>query len=363
MPASAPAPGSARRALAGLAVVGLGASIAQLDFAVNVAFPSITAAFALETRGIRWVAVCYVLVYGSLMLAFGALGDRIGHVRVFRAGVLLAALAFALCALAPTYAWLLAARSLQGVAVALTLSCAPALATALFAESRRTWALSAYGSMAAIAAVVAPLLGGASIALLGWQGVFWFRIPIVLAAFACVPLLERGLAFPARRAAAPFDATASALLAAALALLLLVPAVIGSDAWLWPALPLAVAGLAVLGVFLRRERRGSAPFLPRAVARDGDFVLPNLGNVVVQFTSFTIPLVVPYYFTRIVGWGPLAGGGLLAFWAVAHWLAPALPRAWCRAWVCGARRWLPPCWVPRGWRASRSGRPTRRWRP
>jgi Na+/melibiose symporter-like transporter len=35
----------------------------------------------------------------------------------------------------------------------------------------------------------------------------------------------------------------------------------------------------------------------------------------VQFTSFAIPLVVPYYLTRIAGWGPLASGALLAFWA------------------------------------------------
>ena len=97
--------------MAGLAVIGLGASIAPLDFSVNIAFPAITAAFGLETRGIRWVAVSYVLTYGSLMLAFGALGDRIGHLRVFRAGLLLGALAFSLCAIAPSYAWLLSARS------------------------------------------------------------------------------------------------------------------------------------------------------------------------------------------------------------------------------------------------------------
>jgi hypothetical protein len=45
---------------------------------VNVAFPSITDAFLLETRSIRWVVICYVLTYSSLMLAFGKLGDRIG---------------------------------------------------------------------------------------------------------------------------------------------------------------------------------------------------------------------------------------------------------------------------------------------
>ncbi len=47
--------------MTGLVVIGLGASIAPLDFSVNVAFPAITAAFALETREIRWVAVSYVL--------------------------------------------------------------------------------------------------------------------------------------------------------------------------------------------------------------------------------------------------------------------------------------------------------------
>ena len=93
--------------------MGLGASIAPFDFAVNIAFPAITQAFSLQTASIRWVAVSYVLTYGSLMLGFGALGDRIGYRRVFRAGLMLAAIAFAACALAPTYGWLLAARVAQ----------------------------------------------------------------------------------------------------------------------------------------------------------------------------------------------------------------------------------------------------------
>ena len=117
--------GIARAPLIGLAVVGLGASIGPLDFSVTVAFPAITRAFALQTSDIRWVAVWYVLSYGSLMLAFGALGDRIGHLRVFRLGLVLSAAAYVLCALAPSYHWLLATRVLQGVAVALTLSCGP----------------------------------------------------------------------------------------------------------------------------------------------------------------------------------------------------------------------------------------------
>ena len=319
---------------AGLAIVGLGASIAPLDFSVNIAFPAITAAFGLETRAIRWVAVCYVLTYGSLMLAFGALGDRIGHLRVFRAGVLLGAAAFTLCALAPSYAWLLSARVLQGVAVALTLSCAPALTIALFDENRRTWALSMYGGMAALAGVVAPIAGGVTMALLGWPGVYWFRVPIVLVAFFCVPLLARRLAAradpathtphttpaatiaPAARTRPAFDFPGMALLAASMALLLLAPAIMGTGALLWPTLPLGAGGVLLMVIFIARQRTAATPFLPHAVVRDPDFIVPNVAAVVVQGTSFAIPLILPYYLTRIGGWTPLATGMLLSCWAV-----------------------------------------------
>lgn len=340
--------------MTGLVVVGLGASIAPLDFSVNVAFPAITAAFALETREIRWVAVSYVLTYGSLMLAFGALGDRIGYLRVFRAGLLLGALAFTLCAVAPTYGWLLAARVLQGIAVALTLSCAPALATALFDESRRTWALSVYAAMGAIAGVLAPLAGGAAMSVLGWPGVYWLRVPVALVAFFCVPFLAKGLtrglkqglkqtsppsltpplahhttdAHP--RSHPAFDLTSMVLLATSLALLLLAPAVMRSDALLWPALPLGLSGATLMAIYVYRQRISTTPFVPRSVLGDADFVIPNLAAIAVQTASFAIPLVVPFYLLRTGAWEPPAIGLLLASWAggtlAGSALAPRLVR-------------------------------------
>jgi MFS family permease len=84
-----------------LFVIGLGASIAPLDFSVNVAFPAISEAFSLPTQSILWIPFSYVLTYGVLVIGFGALGDRLGHLRVFRAGLILAIIALTLCALAP----------------------------------------------------------------------------------------------------------------------------------------------------------------------------------------------------------------------------------------------------------------------
>jgi len=295
-----------------LVVVSLGASLAAMDLAVNVAFPSISAAFALETRSIRWVVISYVLTYSSLMLAFGKLGDRVGHRQVFRAGLLVSALAFVLCALAADYRSLLAARIVQGVGTALVLSCAPALATLLFDESKRLSALGSYASLTALASVLAPLVGGASIAALGWSGAFWFRAPLAVLALLLLPLLpqvRQPLSFSHRAAA---NIVSSLLLATSLAFLLLTPALLELSASGWFALLTAVIGLAALCAFANHELRANDPVLPLALMRDPDFVLPNLAGIAVHFVAFAVPLLVPYYLTRIGGYAPLESGAVLA---------------------------------------------------
>jgi len=307
-----------------------------MDLAVNVAFPSISAAFALETRSIRWVVISYVLAYSSLMLAFGKLGDRIGHRHVFRAGLLVSALAFVLCALAPDYPSLLAARVAQGVGTALVLSCAPALATLLYDESRRLRALGSYASMTALASVLAPLIGGASIAALGWSGVFWFRAPLAVLALLLLPLLPHVAQPVARTQRDPPNLAGPILLATSLAFLLLSPALLELTASGWFAIATAGIGLAALCAYAKNERQARDPILPRALLRDPDFVLPNLAGIAVHFVAFAVPLLVPYYLTRIAGYTPLESGAVLALSPAGILMGSALAAR--TAGVCGVRR-------------------------
>ena len=105
---------SPSRSNLGLLVVCLGTIVAPLDTAVNIAFPSITRAFALEVEDIRWVVIAYVLTYASLMLIFGKLGDLLGYRHIFRLGLLVCAAGFVACSLAPTYGLLLLGRDPAG---------------------------------------------------------------------------------------------------------------------------------------------------------------------------------------------------------------------------------------------------------
>ncbi|MBL8699702.1 MAG: MFS transporter [Alphaproteobacteria bacterium] len=249
-----------------LAVVGLGTAAVQLDTAVNIGFPAITRGFGLATAEIRWVVISYVLTYASLLLAFGRLGDRLGHARVFRVGLAWTAAAHLLCAAAASFEALLAARVLQGVGAALVLSGGPALATGLFDEAARTRILGSFAMMVGVAATLGPWIGGALVAHWDWPAVFWFRVPVALLALA---LFRPGAA----------------------------AAVAG------PAPPPARRLLDVLAL------------------RAPGFLAVNVASVVVNFAAFVVWLLVPYFLGRVAGLEPGLGGAVLSMGAVGGILA------------------------------------------
>src|SRR6185312_10381887 len=92
----------------------------------------------------QWLVICYVLVYGSLMLVCGKLGDLLGYRRIFRIGLAVSVVGCAACALAPDWPLFLWARAGQGVGTALAISCAPALAMAVYPPEQRLKALAGF---------------------------------------------------------------------------------------------------------------------------------------------------------------------------------------------------------------------------
>jgi MFS family permease len=285
--------------------VGLGATLVWLDFAVNVAFPDIVQSFALVIGDVQWVVIAYVLTYTSLMLIVGRIGDMLGHARVFRLGLLWSAAAFVCCALAPSFPLLLLSRFLQGVGAALILSCGPALATSLDSEERRSRVLGAYTMMMALGATLGPILGGALTATWGWPAVFWFRLPVALAALAALGRLR---AAPRTAAGERVDIAGALLLIAGLvAFVLALNRIPGLAAW-----PLALLSLLALGGFVRQQLRTAHPIIDLRVFRLPSFALINAASVLTNLAAFAVWLLVPFYLTGARGLTLGESGLLLA---------------------------------------------------
>jgi MFS family permease len=285
-------------------LVGLGTAVVPLDTAVNIAFPAITRGFDLATADIQWVVICYVLTYTALTLALGRIGDIYGHARVFRVGLAWSTVALALCALAPNFPALLAARFLQGIGAALILSCGAALATSAYGEARRSRALGVYTTMFAAGLTLGPWVGGALVEAWDWPAVFAFRVPIAAAAL----ILSRGLPTAKPAAREPFDLLGAVLLAAALALMLIAFNRIGELA----AVPLGLAALAAFAGFFRHEARSLNPIIDPSVFRLPGFAALNLANVLINLAAFAVWLLVPFYLTRATELPLAASGAVLA---------------------------------------------------
>ncbi len=305
-----------------LLVIGLGTLVVPLDSAVNVAFPHIIRQFAIPMPMIEWVVIAYVLTYTSLMLIFGHIGDVFGHKQVFLFGAAWSAVALLLCSLAPSYHWLLAARTMQGVGTALLLSCGTALATGLFPERQRAKVLGLYTMMFSLGSALGPPLAGLLIEQWGWSAVFGFRVPICIIAFSLALMLPTTPHTGARKG---FDGVGALLLTASVsASLLALNELQYLPQELSPFLLLAtIAGLAAIG-FIRREKTVAKPIIDLKFFHDRSFMLANVGHTVVNMAGFSIMLLMPFYLDRVGNLSAPASGAMLAAAAIGMMVAAPL---------------------------------------
>lgn len=174
-------PRSARWALSSLALAmllsSLGTSIA------NVGLPSLAQAFSATFREVQWVVLAYLAAIALLVVGAGRLGDRYGRRRVLLAGIALFTAASALCALASTLEFLVAARFAQGAGAAVLMALTMAFVGDIVPKARTGSAMGLLGTLSATGTALGPTLGGVLLAGPGWQGLFLVNVPLGALAF------------------------------------------------------------------------------------------------------------------------------------------------------------------------------------
>jgi MFS family permease len=85
--------------------------------AVNAVLPVIRRALNASVAGAQWIVLAGLLATSGLLLAFGHWGDRRGHRHVYLCGLITFAFGCALCATAPSLAYLVACRMVAGAGI------------------------------------------------------------------------------------------------------------------------------------------------------------------------------------------------------------------------------------------------------
>jgi EmrB/QacA subfamily drug resistance transporter len=300
-----------------LAVLALGLFMTLLDLTiVNVAIPSIVDDLRASLDQILWVLNGYSLVYAVLLITSGRLGDIFGPRNMFAAGVVVFTVASAFSGLAHDPLQLILARGAQGFGAAMLAPQGLPIMTTSFPPEKRGGVFAIYGSLAGLAVLLGPVLGGFITTNFGWRWIFYINLPVgaltLALALAFVPDLR-----PGRRHRLDFTgvALASAGLFGVIFGLIEGQRYEWGTVWSWITIPeIIAAGVLVLAILLviQWRRQDREPLLPFAVFKDRNYSVMTVVMLAMGFAIVGVFLPMTIYYQSVLGLTALQAGLAIA---------------------------------------------------
>ena len=154
-------------------------------------FPSIGRELAASPAQVKLTLTVFLLGFAFGQLVIGPLSDRFGRRPLLIAGLIIYAIAGALCAIATDINWMIGIRIAQAIGACTGSVLARAVARDLFQGDELTRSLGFITTLVAAAPGFSPLIGGVVETFFGWRATFallalvgifatlvvWFRVP------------------------------------------------------------------------------------------------------------------------------------------------------------------------------------------
>lgn len=256
-----------------------------------------------------WTFTAYVLASTSLMPLAGKLADLYGRKRIFMMGVLIFMIGSLLCGLAQSMIQLIVFRAIQGLGAGIMMPLVQIIAGDLYTVEKRGKIQALFTSMWMLSAVLAPLAGAMFIEWADWRWIFLINVPVCLLTLALIAPYKD--VYAGKQTAV--DWLGALLFAGGTSALLLITSI---DQGRFICL---TAGIALLVLFIRHERKHPAPMLPRHLFRNRLLNGMMLNNLLICLALFGVPNYIPLYLQEN-GSGVLQSGLVLIAMS-AGWMA------------------------------------------
>ena len=173
-------------------VVALAAFMEILDTSIaNVALPYMAGDLGVSNDESTWVLTSYLVSNAIVLPISGWIAGVVGRKRLFMACIGFFTLSSLLCGIAPSLAFLLLFRILQGLGGGGLQPMAQAILADTFPPQQRGLAFALYGITAVVAPTIGPILGGWITYNYSWRWIFFINLPVgLLALFLVFRLIE-----------------------------------------------------------------------------------------------------------------------------------------------------------------------------
>ncbi len=306
-----------------LAVLCLSLLVIGLDNTIlNVALPTLVRDLGADASQLQWIVDAYALVFASLLLTAGSLGDRYGRRLVLGSGLLVFGIGSVLSAFATTPGSLIGFRALMGIGGALIMPSTLSIVTNVFPAEERGRAIGIWAGFSGIGIAIGPVIGGWLLENFWWGSVFFINVPVIALA-----ILAGLVLIPESRdpAATPLDPIGAVL--STLGLTALVYALIEAPSHGWTdgtILASFAAAAVLLGGFVFAELRAPHPMMDVRLFENRRFTAASLGTALVFFALFGSLFFLSQYLQFVLGYGTLEVGVRLVPVALALMVAAPL---------------------------------------
>lgn len=291
----------------------------QLDFfALNLALPDMASALEVTVDDLQWVISGYMLALAAFLIPAGRIGDLLGRKRMLLAGIAIFGGASLVGGLAPSAEIVIAARVVQGVGGAILFPLAIAVVTNAFPPGQQMRAIGNIYGLSALGAALGPFVGGGLTELIDWRAVLLINVPITIV----TGFLVLSAVSESRDETVPRNIDLPGLLLVTLGVAAVTFAVDRAAAWGWASpdtLGLIAVGLALLALFVLRERAARYPLVDLSLFRNRPYVGVTLLGTVANVAFVCATFGATLYLQSVAGYSP-AGAGVI-------FLAASIPLA------------------------------------
>ena len=289
-----------------------------------------------------WTLTAYSFGFVLMLPISGRLSERFGRKRVFMGSVAVFTLASLGCGLADNIHVLIALRVLQAAGGAGFTPSATGIIVDHFGAARDR-AVSLFGSIFPIGAMIGPIFGGLFVKYWSWRGVFFVSVPLGLLILALAwRFIPRDPAKD-RSTGLTMDWVGMGLMGAAVLAAMFSTNALGApggDGGPWGFWALLAGAALATGLFVRHVRGASTPFIAPSLIWGEGFGPVNAVNAIYGGMTIGAVALVPLYAANRYGMDALAAGTLLIAQGIAA-IALSLAATWALR-RTGYRR---PMWV------------------
>ena len=289
-----------------LLITTLGAFIVPfMVSSINVALPSISKEFAMNTVLLNWVVLSFMLSIAVFILPFGRVADIFGRKRLLLYGMSGYTIASILCGISFDTGMLIASRVLQGISGAIISVTIISMLSSVYFQGERGRALGINVAATYIGLSSGPFLGGILTKYLGWRSIFFLVVPVGIIIIIILLNLKQDWA---EAKGEEFDYKGSIIYGVSLFAVIYGFSLIRS---FW-GITLILIGFVLMIIFGFYENRVKNPILNMTLIKNNKILIfSSLAALINYSATFVVGYLLSLYLQYIKGFDPQQAGLIL----------------------------------------------------